>query len=125
VDGSLVLFTGMCVTLVIHEYDSLERIERKMFMDWQDPPETRQDAKVKKTGKYGDFAAELRLHPGQWARLPGKKAASMVTAIMNGHYTDFRPAGAFEATARGIDPVSKQASVFVRYIGFEGEEFAV
>lgn len=62
-------------------------------------------------------AHALRLAPGQWAKIrsceKASQASAMAFAIRDGRYRDLRPAGAFEATARGLD-------VWVRYVGGVG-----
>lgn len=61
-------------------------------------------------------AEEARSHPGVWFKLLSKdsepKAWNTATQIRNGTRAAFRPAGSFEAAARGKD-------VLIRYVGGE------
>lgn len=87
---------------------------------WAEPAGMSDKSVTGRAGKYSAFAEALRSKPGEWAIVPGERFASMVSTIKNGTLSDFRPAGAFEATARDVDQVTQRATVYVRYVGQEG-----
>lgn len=82
-------------------------------IEWEDPAPS-------KTGpKWDDFSDRLRANPGRWAILPGSEDLSpnyaIGTSINHGLIAAFRPAGAFEATAR-MQPSGRRRT-YVRYVG--------
>lgn len=74
---------------------------------WEEPPTLRA-----RKMDYEPFAAELRLHPGQWAVLPfpGKFNHGVASNINTGSYKAFRPVGHYEARSGG-------EKTYVRYVG--------
>lgn len=76
---------------------------------WEDPPPA---ASGSQPGFHA-FFAELREHPGKWARWPGKSQShAVVTQLRQGKYSG-TTAGEFEATGRrGPDGVA----VYVRFV---------
>lgn len=79
---------------------------------WEDPPETALAKQAR--GRYKEFAAVLREHPKQWARLPGEKktpesAKATALNIRAGRMTVF-PKGEFEV-------VTEDVKIWVRYVG--------
>lgn len=88
-----------------------------MGIRWEDPPAPR--SKPPRPWRWVAEAAELREHPGRWARLTTdsanlRSAAAMAHNIRAGLLRAFQPAGAFEAVARGDE-------VWVRYVGHDEE----
>ncbi len=68
---------------------------------------------------YFEEAAELKAHKGQWAVLKTfdkpSGAGSLASAVKNGKYAAFAPAGSFEAVSRTTD--DGKGCVYVRYVG--------
>lgn len=66
-----------------------------MTVEWAEPPKSHA-----RKGKWEEIAAELREHPGDWARVVAGANSPYGTHIARGTLAAFRPAGAFEATTR-------------------------
>ncbi len=68
---------------------------------------------------YFEEAAELKAHKGMWAVLKTfdkpSGAGSLASAVKNGKYAAFAPAGSFEAVSRTTD--DGKGCVYVRYVG--------
>lgn len=83
---------------------------------WEEPPQD-----IRGRTSHTDHAAiaeELRLHPGQWAKiLIGRP--SLAGEIKAGRYRAFEPKGSFEAVSRKVRDVDgrRVADIYVRYIG--------
>ena len=81
-------------------------------LEWKEPPaEGRREA----SRRWGHVADELRLHPGEWARVAtGQKNHSLAANIKRGILTVFRPAGHYEATGRRTE---QGIEIYARYVG--------
>lgn len=66
-----------------------------------------------------EIAAELRQHPGQWAKILTSVNLAYGTKINNGRLAAYRPAGSFEAVVRNTRPEggSSVGDVYARYVG--------
>jgi hypothetical protein len=85
-----------------------------MEITWEEPPQHLLDRR-NRTGRYKDFAQELRNHPGKWAVLPGDKATESsakgtAQSISNGKTGGFAPAKSFETVVDGT-------KIWVRFVG--------
>ncbi len=80
---------------------------------WEEPATDRHRGRAR---HYTAVAAQLRAHPGQWANL-GEMHSSLALRIRRGEIVAFRPAGAFEATTRGINKGHTHATIYARFIG--------
>lgn len=65
--------------------------------------------------KWQEIAAELRAHPGEWARIVKQGSSQLAVAIRKGLYTAFRPPEHWEVTVRDVK--SSRADIYLRYIG--------
>lgn len=76
---------------------------------WEDPPaQVRQG----RPGKYLELLAELRKHPGRWARLD-RASSSTASNFNSGKVAGIKP-GEFEAVTRRVDG---KVGIWVRYVG--------
>lgn len=85
---------------------------------WEEPPEPspRGNAYNPRVADWYRIAAQLRDRRGQWAAVADNAAAYAATAIRQGVYKAFVPAGSFEAKAVRVDNV---LTIYARYIGEE------
>lgn len=64
------------------------------------------------------IAAQLRRHPGKWARIATRSTAGNASntahSIRSAKLTSYRPMGAYEAAARTVDGVHE---VWAKYVG--------
>jgi hypothetical protein len=86
-------------------------------LEWADPPAAKRDR-----GTLPRAAAELRAHPGRWAKVltAATAGSSQAAAIKTGRHAAFRPAGHFEAATRSAGKTPKGTQiydVYARYIG--------
>lgn len=77
---------------------------------WEDPPRT-----VGRPAVWPDRLAPLRERPGDWMNM-GVHSASIAHAIKTGKVAGAEP-GEFEATVRNVDPETKKATLYVRFVG--------
>jgi len=82
---------------------------------WEDPPQDRRSH----YGRHAKIAAELKAHPGQWAKIMTDANVSHTALIKNGGVKAYQPAGSFEAVARNSRTVDgrTRCDVYARYIG--------
>lgn len=78
---------------------------------WEDP-----ETVITRRYDHEAFARELKKNPGRWAVLSERGSATTAHQIRNGRLAAYRPAGAFEATTRGVDR-SGAGRIHVRYVG--------
>jgi hypothetical protein len=93
---------------------------------WEDPPVAREGAPW---GTPAFTAAQLRENPGRWARVAikttGNAARTAAVYINTGHVAAWRPAGAYEATARTVwikDASGVKKPEYRLYARFVGED---
>lgn len=87
-----------------------------MALLFEDPPSKPRLAAP--PGHHAKVAAELKEHPGEWARIglygSPSSAAAMAQGIRKGQLAAYRPAGAFEAVSR---TVKNEYRVYARFTG--------
>lgn len=79
-------------------------------LTWEEPPANGRD-------RWASIAAELRAHPGRWAKVAEDEWPSAAGCIKRGKFAAFRPAGSFEAAHRSV--VGRKGDVYARYVGGE------
>lgn len=79
-------------------------------IEWEDPAPSKSQS-----GKYSELAAALRKRPGDWAVFGRGVSTASKANIERGVYSDFRPAGSFEATVRKTS--NGKGDVYVRFRG--------
>lgn len=68
--------------------------------------------------EYDEIAAQLKARPGQWALCLKNKNAATAHHIKRGTFTAFRPAGSFDAAARGTNKKERNShDIYIRYVG--------
>lgn len=91
-------------------------------LTWEEPPGTGAWAAGIR-GKHAQVAAQLKEHPGQWAKIPVTggpvTARNMAYQIRKGEMAAYKPPGAFEAVSRTVDG---QTCLYARYVGGVGGE---
>ena len=67
-------------------------------------------------GKYSPIAKHARAHPGEWLEVKDMPQ-SLAASIKRGQAKGFEehPGGWYEATNRGVDPDTRQCTLWVRY----------
>lgn len=91
-------------------------------LTWEEPPvpRGRGGSGVRNSQATNNkIAADLRAHPGQWAKLSTPRFASYPASIRKGFISSFRPEGHYEARWSGKQ--GGTGTVWVRYVG-EGVE---
>jgi hypothetical protein len=89
--------------------------EAVMKIEWAEPPRPRQ------ANVFAEFAAELRKHPGRWAKWPRTYSnPTSVGAVRHNieHKTDKTPANFREGT---WEAVVRQGVLYVRYLDTDKE----
>jgi len=82
---------------------------------WEDPPSNRR----RKGRDWSPVAADLKAHPGKWARIfEGKASRSLAGNISMGVLKAFQPKNSFQGAARQHDG---EVTIWARYVGENGE----
>lgn len=87
---------------------------------WEDPPPQRESRK-RKESKWAPYARMMKQQPGRWAKLVEHSEIGVVTGIKHGHIVAFRPPEAWEVRIVLDDGKRWIGTVWVRYIGENGE----
>jgi len=83
-----------------------------MTVEFREPPSPKGGPSA---NKYGDVAEALKERPGEWAMIVAGGHHNLVPRIKAGTIPAFRPAGAYEATARSNE--SGRFDVYARFVG--------
>ena len=83
---------------------------------WEDPPAKTRGRHM--TGKHARIAAELRSHPGEWAKVATGEV-QIAAYIKYARTSTYMPSGSFEAVARNVRQVDgkRVADIYARYVG--------
>jgi hypothetical protein len=79
-----------------------------------DPPPAEKTRAAGMSMQHEVIAAQLRAHPGRWAKLPDLNFGS-AGDIKYGRLAAYRPSGSFEAVIR-------RGAVYARHVGEDGED---
>lgn len=82
---------------------------------WEAPPDDTRGGKP--STNWDPVAAELREHPGEWAKIADDAVGALVTKINHGRSPSWEPAGHYEATARPNGQPNRRVAVWARYVG--------
>lgn len=87
-------------------------------IEWTEPPADRRGGSRPST-EWDRIAAELRNHPGEWAKVQTAANPGAAYAIKNGGLKSFEPAGTFEAVSRSAGKLRGKTVVdtYARYVG--------
>lgn len=95
-----------------------------MDITWKNPPMMNARSPKKRPGpdtKYEDVANKLRENPGRWAMFTEAATTGLAHRIKFGVLRGFEPSGSFEATVRDVNPSNQEATIYVRFVGENGE----
>lgn len=83
---------------------------------FEEPPVLHGGGMVRGSSPMGQWLAALRQHPGQWAKFPEPKSATIATHIKRGTCYGVQH-GEFETRTVKIDGDSSRRTFYARYVG--------
>lgn len=83
---------------------------------FEEPPTLHGGGMVRGSSPVGQWLNSLRDHPGQWAKFPEPKSATLASHIKRGSAYGVLP-GEFEARTVKIDGDTSRRTLYARYVG--------